>query len=217
MSTSKTTKSKTKTADDVLSSLPACPPEGSTRTQYEKYLLSLRAPAGKFERGLGWLSFLQGMALERFMSSPKCKRGDYKRILEKVGLKPGTAYNVRRIYRAFKDKQDEARQKGYTEMLQELGLANKKDPTDKEEKPPKVDDAPEETETDEGRPPILGALESITLQLRDYEGDEGEETINKLNASHRKEMQEELKRIRDTAAALLKAYKTETPVLRKAG
>lgn len=95
------------------------PPKNATPKIYRDYLQSIRAEHNYFERGLGYMSWLTGCSLERAKRSTKVKRGDYQKIVEAVGLSQATAYNCRRIYKAY--TRVNSMRMGYTEMLRKLG------------------------------------------------------------------------------------------------
>lgn len=107
--------------DDLLSDLPKVddlPAENQSWMVYRDWLKSIQTDSNFFERGKGWISYLQGEVLNRCVASKKLKRGDYTKLLKSIGMKKGTAYNCRRIAARFGPR--EARKKGFSEMLRIL-------------------------------------------------------------------------------------------------
>ena len=98
------------------------PPENADPVIYEIHLRNLISHADIWDRGRGWISWLEGMILERARKSSKCKRGDYGKILQAIGIHEKTAYNCRRIAQRFLP--EKAKRMGYTEMLRELGWSS---------------------------------------------------------------------------------------------
>lgn len=70
-------------------------------------------------RGKGWISYQQGQILNLLKESKQCKHGMYTKTVEQIGMSIKTAYNCRRIAKAFDAKH--ARSLGYTKMLRGLG------------------------------------------------------------------------------------------------
>ena len=110
--------SKSKTAEvvDLLSDLP---PEHETEEVYQKFLSTFQQRFTIWDRGKGWMSWVQGTVLNRIANSSRCGRQSIQRITDAVGIGRATAYNCRRIAQRFNP--DEARTMGYTEMLTETG------------------------------------------------------------------------------------------------
>ena len=207
------TKTTTNNVGNVLSlSATDCPPEGATAKQYEKYLDSLRSPAGLWDRGLGWISWLQGQALERLVKSDRCKRGTYTSALEKIGMKRGTAYNCRRIYNQFRESV--ARKRGYTDMLRDLGLASVDERADlihdcdfdREEHAPKSPPTLGGNRKTK-RHRITGTLANIAKQLQTYKTNGA---TKELALRNRQEMKTELVKIKHLAETLIAECETVT-------
>ena len=115
------------------------PKANQSWTVYRDYLKGLIQHDNFFERGKGFLSWLQGTVLTLCVESKKLKRGEYSMLLAAIKMKRGTAYNCRRIAKAFMP--DRARTLGYTAMLRALGLATLDDRHDlAHEAPEFIDD-----------------------------------------------------------------------------
>lgn len=72
-----------------------------------------------FDRSKGWISFQQGQVLNLLKDSKLCKHGMYTPLVKQIPMSVETAYNCRRIAKAFDAKH--ARIFGYTQMLRGLG------------------------------------------------------------------------------------------------
>ena len=105
---------------------------------YRDYLKGLIPHDNFFERGKGILSWMQGTALTLCVESTKLKRGEYSKLLADIKMKRGTAYNCRRIAKAYMP--DRARTLGYTAMLRALGLATLDDRHDLSHEAPEFDE-----------------------------------------------------------------------------
>jgi hypothetical protein len=102
------------------------PAEGQGEEVYLHYLKSLQEASTFWDRGKGWISWLEGRALNRLTESIKrkaCDRGAYGRVLRQLGMKPTTAWYCRRI--AAKFTADEVRTLGFSEMLYGIGARKK--------------------------------------------------------------------------------------------
>lgn len=127
--------------NDLLSALPtedSLPKENQTWTAYRDYLQGIRKDANFFERGKGWISWLQGEVLNRCVTSKKLKRGEYSQLLKSIGMQKGTAYNCRRIAANFPP--EVARVKGFSEMLRVLKWETLDKRHDLERDAPELDD-----------------------------------------------------------------------------
>lgn len=127
--------------NDLLSDLPdedGLPKENQTWTAYRDYLQGIRKDANFFERGKGWISWLQGEVLNRCVTSKKLKRGEYSQLLKAIGMQKGTAYNCRRIAANFSP--GVARVKGFSEMLRILKWETLDKRHDLEQDAPELDD-----------------------------------------------------------------------------
>lgn len=120
------------------------PKENQSWIVYRDYLKTLSAHDNFFERGKGFLSWLQGTALTLCIESKQLKRGQYTKLLKAIKMKRGTAYNCRRIAKTFLPNR--AAKYGYTEMLRMLGLATLDDRHDL------VHDAPEDSDQSDATP-----------------------------------------------------------------
>jgi len=100
------------------------PPVQADRKVYEDYLVNLNPTAGIWDRGKGWISWIQGTVLNRLKDSKKCTASDYAAVLEMVGISRSTGYHCCRI--AAKIKEEDAMKMGYTEMAASLGCKSLK-------------------------------------------------------------------------------------------
>jgi hypothetical protein len=99
---------------------------GHSEEVYLRYLESLREVSGRWDRGKGWISWLQGRALNRLRESIQhkvCDRGAYGRVLRQLGMKQTTAWYCRRIAGTF--TADAASTLGFSEMLYRIGARKK--------------------------------------------------------------------------------------------
>jgi hypothetical protein len=99
------------------------PADGKGEEVYLRYLISLRGTAECWDRGKGWISWLQGQALNRLVNSIRsrtCKYGAYGRVRKRIGMTQTTAWYCRQI--AARCTADEARTLGYVAMLRLLGV-----------------------------------------------------------------------------------------------
>jgi hypothetical protein len=99
------------------------PPAGQNEEVYLDYLTSLQGTFERWGRSKGWISWLQGQALNRLTESIRrkvCERGAYGRVLEEIGMRTTTAWYCRQI--AAQCTATEARSLGYLEMLRRIGV-----------------------------------------------------------------------------------------------
>lgn len=94
------------------------PGEGQPLQVYAEFLMNLRGQMEFFDRGKGWISWLQGKALLR--ARKVAKRGTWGPFLKKVRIKPTTAAYLLTIAENYSAEQ--AKAKGYSEMLREQYL-----------------------------------------------------------------------------------------------
>jgi len=93
------------------------PKAGQETEVYIKFLQSLQATVGFFDRSKGHISWIQGQALLR--ARKVCKKpGDWSAFLKAIHMEPTTAKHLRRIGHEFSEAQ--TMELGYTEMLRRI-------------------------------------------------------------------------------------------------
>lgn len=93
------------------------PIENEKLDYYRQYMQDSTRQINEFELSVGYLRYLQGVCLNRFMESANCNKGDYQVLLDSVGMKKQTAWNCRQIAKRFTAEQ--AKEKTYTGMVEE--------------------------------------------------------------------------------------------------
>jgi hypothetical protein len=134
---------------DTLPKQDGLPGENESWTVYRDYLLTLQQKDNFFERGKGAISWLQGEALNRCVTSKKLKHGQYTKLLAAIKMKKTTAYNCRRIAASF--IYEYACRNGYSKMLEKLGWTTIGRKMDLVNDAPEFggDDIPDSTDTDD--------------------------------------------------------------------